>query len=264
MKYILALDQGTTSSRALIIDKNGHVVTSAQKEIEQHFEESGHVEHDAEEIWSSQFAVASEVFAKSSCDASDIAAIGITNQRETTILWDRKTSKPIYNAIVWQDRRTTPYCEKLKKDGKEEIFRKKTGLLLDPYFLGTKVRCLLENVDGAMEKAEKGDLAFGTVYSWLIWKLTKGKVHVTDVTNASRTLMFNIHTGKWDEELLKILGVPSSILPDVRSCSEIYGETAQGVFPSSIPIAGIAGDQHTSLFGQGAFHRGGVKCTYGT
>jgi len=264
MKYILALDQGTTSSRALIIDKEGNVVTKSQKEIKHHFVESGMVEHDAEEIWSSQFGVANEVFAKSSCDASDIAAIGITNQRETTILWDRKTSKPIFRAIVWQDRRTTPYCEQLKKEGKEEIFRKKTGLLLDPYFSGTKVRWLLENVEGAREKAEKGGLAFGTVDSWLIWKLTKGKVHVTDVTNASRTLMFNIHTGKWDEELLKILGVPSSLLPDVRSCSEVYGETAQGVFPSSIPIAGIAGDQHASLFGQGAFEKGGVKCTYGT
>lgn len=264
MRYILALDQGTTSSRSLIINDRGHVVSIAQKEFQQHFPSSGWVEHDPEEIWSSQFSVANEAMAKASLSPRDIAAIGITNQRETTILWEKNTSKPIAMAIVWQDRRTTEICEQLKRQGLEPLFVKKTGLLLDPYFSGTKISWLLEHVQGARKLANEGRLAFGTVDSWLIWKLTNGKVHATDATNASRTLLFNIHTGKWDDELLKILDIPKSILPEVRSCSEIYGQTANHVFSASIPIAGIAGDQQAALFGQACFNPGTAKGTYGT
>jgi glycerol kinase len=264
MRYILALDQGTTSSRSLIIDEQGNVVSIAQKEFQQHFPSSGWVEHDPEEIWSSQFSVANEAMAKASLSPKDIAAIGITNQRETTILWEKNTSKPIAMAIVWQDRRTTDICEQLKKQGLESLFVEKTGLLLDPYFSGTKISWLLEHVQGARKLANEGRLAFGTVDSWLIWKLTNGQVHATDATNASRTLLFNIHTGEWDDELLKILDIPKSILPEVRSCSEIYGQTGNHLFSSAIPIAGIAGDQQAALFGQACFNPGTAKGTYGT
>lgn len=264
MRYILALDQGTTSSRALIIDELGVICASAKKEFKQYFPQSGYVEHDPEEIWTSQFSVANEAIAKAKITASDILAIGITNQRETTILWDRKTGTPIYNAIVWQDRRTTPLCEELKKKNLEPLFKQKTGLLLDPYFSGTKIRYILDNVKGAREKAEKGDLAFGTVDTWLTWKLSRGKLHITDATNASRTLLFNIHTGSWDDEILKILNIPKSLLPEVRNSSEVYGNTSEHVFTAPIPIAGIAGDQQAALFGQGCFETGMAKATYGT
>ena len=264
MDCILALDQGTTSSRALIVDKSGTVLAIAQKEFKQHFPQSGYVEHDAEEIWSSQFAVANEALAKAKKKASEIAAIGITNQRETTIVWDRKTGTPIFRAIVWQDRRTTPLCEELRARGLEPLFRSKTGLLLDPYFSGTKVRWILDNVKDARKRAEKGELAFGTVDSWLVWKLTNGKVHATDATNASRTLLYNIHTGAWDEEILKELNIPRQMLPEVKSCSEVYGKTGEHVFSAPVPIAGIAGDQQAALFGQGCFESGTAKATYGT
>jgi glycerol kinase len=264
MQYILALDQGTTSSRAVLVDRSGSIIASSQKEFKQYFPTPGHVEHDPEEIWSSQYGVINEVLAKSSLDASDIAAIGITNQRETTIVWDRKTGRAVYRAIVWQDRRTTPLCEELKKKGMEPTFREKTGLLLDPYFSGTKLRWILDNVPGAREKANRGELAFGTVDTWLLWKLTRGKLHVTDVSNASRTLLLNIHTLKWDKDLLEILKIPESLLPEVRSSSEIYGKTAEHVFSMPVPIAGIAGDQQAALFGQGCFEKGSVKATYGT
>ncbi|HSX26135.1 MAG TPA: glycerol kinase GlpK [Chlamydiales bacterium] len=264
MAHILALDQGTTSSRALVINAQGKVLSIAQKEFKQYFPQSGFVEHDAEEIWSSQYAVANEALAKAKLDASDIAGIGITNQRETTILWDRKTGTPIFHAIVWQDRRTAPLCTELKQKKLEPLFSSKTGLLLDPYFSGTKVRWLLDHIPGARSRAEKGELAFGTVDTWLVWKLSRGKLHITDATNASRTLLFNIHEGKWDEELLKILEIPRSLLPEVKSCSEIYGHTGDHVFTASIPIAGIAGDQQAALFGQGCFDAGKAKSTYGT
>jgi glycerol kinase len=264
MNYILALDQGTTSSRALVIDQQGSVVSLAQKEFKQYFPESGFVEHDPEEIWTSEFAVASEAIAKAKLHASDIKAIGITNQRETTVVWDRKTGISLFRAIVWQDRRTTPLCEELKKEGKEPLFKEKTGLLLDPYFSGTKVRWILDNVPGARIRAEKGELAFGTIDTWLIWKLTRGELHITDPTNASRTLLYNIYSGQWDEELLRILKIPRSLLPEVKSCSEVYGTTAEQVFSSRIPIAGIAGDQQAALFGQGCFDAGMAKATFGT
>jgi glycerol kinase len=254
MEYILALDQGTTSSRALILDTEGHIAAIAQSEFKQYFPKPGYVEHDPEEIWSTQYSVAREALAKAKLTASDIAAIGITNQRETTIIWDRKTGKPVYHAIVWQDRRTSGICESLKKY--ENIFREKTGLLLDPYFSGTKIQWILKNV------TSRGDLLFGTVDSWLLWKLTNGKVHATDVSNASRTLLFNIHTLEWDRELLDILEIPRSMLPEVRSSSEIYGYT--DIFGGKIPIAGIAGDQQAALFGQNCLEIGQAKATYGT
>lgn len=258
MKHILALDQGTTSSRALILDETGKIVSIAQKEFKQHFPKSGYVEHDPEEIWSSQYSVAVEALAKANLTASDIAAIGITNQRETTVIWDRKTGKPIYNAIVWQDRRTSKICEEFKKH--EAEFRSKTGLLLDPYFSGTKIRWILQNIPEAKGK----DLAFGTIDTWLLWKLTDGKVHATDASNASRTLLFNIHTLDWDQQLLDLLEIPRSILPEVKSSSEIYGKTSKNLFPSEIPIAGIAGDQQAALYGQNCFEVGTAKATYGT
>lgn len=260
MECILALDQGTTSSRALIIDHDGRIISSSQKEFKQHFPTPGFVEHDAKEIWSSQIAVAKDAIAK----AADvkILAIGITNQRETTILWDKNTSEPIAPAIVWQDRRTFSYCEELKKKGYEKLVQEKTGLVLDPYFSATKIAWILDHIPGAREKAKRKELAFGTVDSWLLWNLTKGKVHCTDVTNASRTMLFNIHSLKWDEELLEIFNVPKEILPEVRSTSEIYGKTS--LFSSPIPISGIAGDQQAALFGQGCFDLGSVKATYGT
>lgn len=264
MSYILSLDQGTTSSRAIIVDKTGAICAIAQKEFKQYFPKSGLVEHDPEEIWTSQYAVANEAIAKAKITAKDIQAIGITNQRETTILWDRKSGRPIHNAIVWQDRRTAAHCEALKKQGLEPMFREKTGLLLDPYFSATKICYLLETVEGAREKAEKGELAFGTVDTWLAWKLSAEKLHITDATNASRTLLYNIHTKTWDEEILKILNIPKSLLPTVRHSSEVYGTTGKHIFTAPIPIAGIAGDQQAALFGQGCFQPGTAKATYGT
>lgn len=264
MKYILAFDQGTTSSRAILFDKQGSIVSKAQKEFEQIFPEPGWVEHDPTEIWSSQTGVAAEVVTKAGIKAKDIAGIGITNQRETTIVWDRHTGKPVYNAIVWQDRRTASVTDQLKKDGYEELFRKKTGLVLDPYFSGTKIKWILDNVNGARSRAEQGDLLFGTVDSWLIWKMTGGSVHVTDATNASRTLLYNIHKNRWDDELLEILDIPSVMLPEVASSSEVYGETASEIFAAKIPISGIAGDQQAALFGQVCTQKGMAKNTYGT
>jgi len=262
-KFILALDQGTTSSRAIIFDHDGLPVASAQKEFTQYFPKPGWVEHDAVEIWKSQEEVAKKVIAAAKLKSGDIAAIGITNQRETTVVWSRKTGKPVHKAIVWQDRRTADFCDKLKRDGHAAKIQKKTGLIIDAYFSATKVKWILDNVKGARELAKKGELAFGTVDSWLVWNLTGGKLHVTDVSNASRTMLFNIHTLKWDAELLKIFDIPATVLPEVRSSSEIYGKTA-GVFASAIPVAGIAGDQQAALFGQMCVDPGMVKNTYGT
>ena len=262
MKYLLALDQGTTSSRALVIDNTGKVVGVAQKEFTQIFPQPGWVEHDANEIWASQIGVAADALGRAGASSSDIAAIGITNQRETTVVWDRKTGEPIHNAIVWQDRRTAGFCDKLRADGYDKLVQEKTGLVIDAYFSGTKVNWLLDNVPGARERAERGELAFGTIDSWLIWKLTNGAVHVTDESNASRTMFLNIHTRDWDDELLKMLNVPRSVLPSVKSSSEVYGEST-GVL-AGIPIAGIAGDQQSALFGQMCTKPGMAKNTYGT
>jgi glycerol kinase len=264
MKYILALDQGTTSSRALLVDHEGKIKAKAQKEFPQIFPKAGWVEHDPQDIWSSELSVAIEVLAHSAIPSEEIAAIGIANQRETTILWDRKTGIPIYNAIVWQDRRGANLCRELKNKGLEPLFNKKTGLLLDPYFSGTKIHWLLHNIPGAMERAKRGELAFGTVDTWLIWKLTRGNVHVTDTTNACRTLLYDLQAHVWDEELLKILEIPKEILPSVCSSSEIYAETALEFFGRKIPISGIAGDQQASLIGQACLQEGMVKNTYGT
>jgi glycerol kinase len=263
-KYILSLDQGTTSSRAIVFNHAGEILAIAQKEFTQIYPQAGWVEHDASEIWSTQLAVATEAIAKARLNAEDIAAIGITNQRETTVVWDRKTGKPIHNAIVWQDRRTSTYCNEIKKQGLSEKIQKKTGLIIDSYFSATKVKWILENVEGAREKANNGELAFGTIDSWLIWNLTAGKVHVTDVTNASRTMIYNIHSLAWDEELLALFNIPSSMLPEVKSSSEIYGHTAGNILATQIPIAGIAGDQQSALFGQMCTEPGMVKNTYGT
>jgi glycerol kinase len=262
-EFILALDQGTTSSRAILFDRNGLPVASAQKEFTQYYPKPGWVEHDPEEIWSTQAGVALEAITKAGHESSDIAAIGITNQRETTVVWNRKTGKPVYNAIVWQDRRTADYCDRLKREGKSSEILKKTGLIIDAYFSATKIRWILDNVREARKLAEDGQLAFGTIDSWLVWNLSKGKLHITDVSNASRTMLFNIHTLNWDEELLKIFNIPSAILPEVRSSSEIYGKT-EGHFSTSIPVAGIAGDQQAALFGQMCTEPGMVKNTYGT
>lgn len=262
-KFILALDQGTTSSRAIVFNHKGLPVTSAQKEFTQFFPKPGWVEHNPEEIWSTQAGVALEAITKAGLESSDIAAIGITNQRETTVVWDRKSGKPVYNAIVWQDRRTADYCDKLKKEGHAQAILKKTGLIIDAYFSATKVKWILDNVKGAREKAKRGELAFGTVDSWLAWNLTKGTHHITDVSNASRTMLFNIHSLKWDAELLKLFDIPAGILPEVKSSSEIYGKTS-GHFSSAIPVAGIAGDQQAALFGQMCIKPGMVKNTYGT
>jgi glycerol kinase len=262
-KTILALDQGTTSSRAIVFNEKGDILAVAQKEFRQIFPRPGWVEHDANEIWSSQLDVANEAITRVG-GAANIAAIGITNQRETTVVWHRKTGAPIHNAIVWQDRRTADYCGELKAAGHETKFSAKTGLLLDAYFSGTKVRWLLDHIPGAREQANRGELAFGTIDSWLVWCLTKGALHITDATNASRTLLFNIHTGQWDDELLAILDVPRSMLPEVRSSSEKYGETAAGVLPAQLSIAGIGGDQQAATFGQAAVQRGMAKNTYGT
>ncbi|MBY0528830.1 MAG: glycerol kinase GlpK [Rhabdochlamydiaceae bacterium] len=264
MKYILSLDQGTTSSRAMLIDHEGHVKGIAQKEFRQHFPSPGWVEHDPMEIWSTQASVATEVLVRSGITPAQIAAIGITNQRETTIIWDKQTGMPIAPAIVWQDRRTTEYCQRLKDKGLEPLFKQKTGLLLDPYFSGTKIHWILNHIPGSQEMAQQGKLAFGTVDSWLIWKLTDGKLHITDMSNASRTLLFNLHTCSWDEELLDILQIPRSLLPEVRSSSEVYGNTSHSLFSLPIPISGIAGDQQAALFGQACFKSGMAKTTYGT
>lgn len=263
-KFILSLDQGTTSSRAIVFNHVGEIVSVAQKEFTQIFPQPGWVEHDPVEIWSSQVTVATEAILKAGLSAKDIAAIGITNQRETTIVWDKKTGKPIHNAIVWQDRRTASYCNELKKEGHDKTIQEKTGLIVDSYFSGTKIKWILDNVEGAREKAENGSIIFGTADSWLLWNLTAGAVHATDITNASRTMLFNIHTLQWDEELLQLLNIPPSMLPEVRSSSEVYGETAGQLFAAKIPIAGIAGDQQAALFGQMCTSKGMVKNTYGT
>ncbi|MBT61911.1 glycerol kinase GlpK [Coraliomargarita sp. SDUM461003] len=263
-KYILAFDQGTTSSRSIIFDHDGKVVAVAQKEFQQIYPKPGWVEHDPMEIWSSQSSTAAEAISRADLSADSIAAVGVTNQRETTIVWDKKTGKPVYNAIVWQDRRTADYCRKLKEDGIEAMVSEKTGLRLDPYFAGTKVRWILENVEGARARAEAGELLFGTVDSWLVWQLTGHKVHVTDITNASRTLFYNIEQDGWDDELLELFGVPRSMLPEIKSCSEVYGHVEKNLYPGGAPIAGIAGDQHAALFGQACFEPGMAKNTYGT
>lgn len=263
-KYIMALDQGTTSSRALIFDREGQIRSMAQKEFTQIFPQPGWVEHDPNEIWSSQVAVAAEAMSKIGINGQNLHAIGITNQRETTIVWDRATGEPIYNAIVWQDRRTSALCDELKEKGLTEWIRQKTGLVIDAYFSGTKVKWILDNVPGARQRAMRGELAFGTVDSWLIWKLTRGRTHVTDVSNASRTMLFNINTLQWDTELLELLQIPASVLPRVASSSEIYDYTNTTFFASKVPIAGMAGDQQAALFGQMCTGPGMVKNTYGT
>ena len=262
MKFILALDQGTTSSRAILFDHAANVISAAQREHRQIFPKPGWVEHDPEEIWNSQLAVALEAMALAKIPASDIAAIGITNQRETVVMWDRKTGEPLHNAIVWQDRRTAEFCDQLKHAGHVGVIQQKTGLVIDAYFSASKIRWLLDHVPKARERSEKGELAIGTIDSWLLWKLTGGSVHATDVTNASRTMLFNIHTRQWDDELLHLLQIPRSLLPTVRASSEFYGETK--LLGGSIPVCGIAGDQHAALFGQTCFDRGLAKNTYGT
>lgn len=263
-KYILALDQGTTSSRAILFDKPGNIISSAQKEFTQYFPKPGWVEHDPMEIWDSQLSMAKESLKAESLNISNVAAIGITNQRETVVVWDRSTGKPIYNAIVWQDKRTANICDRLKEEGHAESIRKKTGLVVDAYFSGTKVKWILDNVEGARDKANAGELAMGTIDSWLIWNFTKGSLHVTDVTNASRTLIYNINTMEWDDELLDLLTIPRSMLPEVKQSSEIYGQTSAEVMGGEIPISGIAGDQQAALFGQMCTKPGMVKNTYGT
>ncbi len=263
-KYILALDQGTTSSRAIIFDKKGSVIGIAQKEFRQIFPKPGWVEHDPNEIWSTQLGVAAEVISKTGLSAENIAAIGITNQRETTVVWERGTGKPVYNAIVWQDRRTAAYCDALKKEGRAGLIQEKTGLVIDAYFSATKLKWILDNVEGARKKAQNGELCFGTVDSWLLWKLTNGKVHATDVSNASRTMLLNIHTGQWDGELEKLFDIPGNMLPQVRSNSEVYGETDNIISAYHIPVASLAGDQQSALFGQMCTEPGMIKNTYGT
>lgn len=263
-KYILALDQGTSSSRAIVFDDLGHIVSSSQKEFTQIFPRPGWVEHNPMEIWSSQASVIAEAITSIDINGENIAAIGITNQRETTVVWDAETGEPVYNAIVWQDRRTSELCDALKKDGRVDLIRSKTGLIIDAYFSATKILWILENVPGARQRAEEGKLRFGTVDSWLIWMLTRGEVHVTDVSNASRTMLFNIHTLEWDKELLGLFGIPESMMPQVKSSSEIYGYTKTTIFAHEVPIAGIAGDQQAALFGQMCTEPGSVKNTYGT
>ncbi|UII54414.1 glycerol kinase GlpK [Cytobacillus spongiae] len=264
-KYILSLDQGTTSSRAILFNKKGEIVKVSQKEFTQHFPKPGWVEHNANEIWGSILSVIASALSEADIKPEQIAGIGITNQRETTVVWDKETGKPIYNAIVWQSRQTSDICNELKAQGHNELFRGKTGLLIDAYFSGTKVKWILDHVDGAREKAEQGKLLFGTIDTWLIWKLSGGKAHVTDYSNASRTLMYNIHELKWDEELLDILGVPASMLPEVKASSEVYATTVDyHFFGQEIPIAGAAGDQQAALFGQACFEQGMAKNTYGT
>ncbi len=263
-QYILAFDQGTTSSRAIIFDEKGSIISLAQKEFTQIFPQPGWVEHDANEIWSTQLGVAAEAITKAGLLPENIAAIGITNQRETTVVWERATGKPVYNAIVWQDRRTASFCDELRANGLDKMIQEKTGLIADAYFSASKIKWILDNVEGARAKAEKGDLCFGTIDSWLIWNLTKGQVHVTDVSNASRTMLCNIHTLQWDGELQKIFDIPGSMLPQIRSSSEVYGTTQNILTSHNIPIAGIAGDQQSALFGQMCTQPGMVKNTYGT
>lgn len=263
-QYILALDQGTTSSRAMLFNRKGEIVSVAQKEFRQIYPKPGWVEHDAQEIWSSQAGVAAEAVASAGINGKALSAIGITNQRETTVVWDRKSGKPVYNAIVWQDRRTSDYCDSLKEEGHAEMIQEKTGLIVDSYFSGTKVKWILDNVEGAREKADKGELAFGTIDSWIIWNFTQGELHITDVTNASRTMLFNINTMEWDDTLLELMDIPKSMLPEVRQSSEEYGRTKTTLFASKVPIAGIAGDQQAALFGQMCTESGMVKNTYGT
>ena len=263
-KYILALDQGTTSSRAIVFDHDGKICSVAQKEFTQYFPKPGWVEHNPNEIWSSQASVIAESISAIDINGLDIAGIGITNQRETTIVWDVDTEEPIYNAIVWQDRRTADYCDKLKAEGLIDTIREKTGLIIDAYFSGTKIKWILDNVPGARQRAEQGKLRFGNVDSWLVWRLTRGEVHVTDVTNASRTMLFNINTLKWDADLLKLLDIPVSMLPEVKSSSEMYGHTKTTIFAHEVPISGIAGDQQAALFGQMCIEPGAIKNTYGT
>lgn len=263
-KFVLSVDQGTTSSRAIIFNHNGEIRAVAQKEFKQHFPKDGWVEHDPLEIWKTQAGVVTEAISEVGDNGSNIAAIGITNQRETTVVWDRETGEPVYNAIVWQDRRTSDYCDELKAEGWTEKIKEKTGLIIDSYFSGTKVRWILEHVDGARQKAEQGKLAFGTIDSWLVWKFTQGQVHVTDVTNASRTMLYNIRKQEWDDEILDLMNIPRSMLPEVKSSSEVYGHTKTTIFPHEIPIAGIAGDQQSALFGQMCLDPGMLKNTYGT
>lgn len=264
MRYIMALDQGTTSSRCILFDREGNIAASAQREFRQYYPQPGFVEHDAEEIWDSQLTVAREAMARLGVTYRDIAAIGITNQRETTIVWDRKTGRAICPAIVWQCRRTADFCAELEKEGLTEFFRERTGLVLDPYFSATKLRWIFDHVDGAYERACRGELAFGTVDSWLIYRLTGGRVHATDYTNASRTMLYNIRTLNWDEEILSLLDIPSAVLPEVRPSSGAFGESDPSLFGGAIPIASAAGDQHAALFGQACFRPGDVKNTYGT
>ena len=263
-EFILAIDQGTTSSRAIVFDHHGKIRATAQREFKQHFPQPGWVEHDANEIWASQAGVITEALAQGRIQFSDVAAIGITNQRETTVIWNRATGQPIHHAIVWQDRRTAKTCDELKARGLAKKIQEKTGLVLDAYFSGTKVQWLLDNVPGARKDAEAGELAFGTIDSWLVWNLTGGKLHITDVSNASRTLLFNIHTLQWDDELLKLFNVPRSLLPEAKASSEVYGDTSDKLFNAAVPIAGIAGDQQAALFGQMCLEPGMLKHTYGT
>lgn len=263
-KYVLAIDQGTTSSRAIIFDQAGGIKSVAQREFKQYYPKPGWVEHDANEIWSSQAGVVAEAAASAGISGKDLAAIGITNQRETTVVWERETGEPICPAIVWQDRRTAEFCDELKRQGLAKMIQQKTGLVLDAYFSGTKLKWILDNVSGARKRAEAGRLAFGTVDSWLAWKLTGGKAHITDASNASRTLLYNIHTNEWDAELLKLFTIPESLLPQVKNSSEIYAETAPEIFASRVPVAGIAGDQQAALFGQMCVRPGMLKNTYGT
>lgn len=262
--FVLALDQGTTSSRAIVFDRSGKAVATAQQEFPQIFPGPGHVEHDPEAIWSTQLQTARDAISRAGITAADLAAIGVTNQRETTVLWDKATGKPIANAIVWQSRVTAPICDRLKADGHEPTFRKKTGLVVDAYFSGTKIKHLLDSHDGLRARAARGEVLFGTIDTFLIWRLTGGKVHVTDVSNASRTLLFNIHTLQWDDELLKLLDVPRAMLPEVKSSSEVYGHTDPSLFGAAVPVAGDAGDQQAALFGQACFEAGSAKNTYGT
>jgi glycerol kinase len=263
-KYIMALDQGTTSSRCILFEKNGRIASMVQREFAQIFPAEGWVEHDPMTIWSTQISVATEALLKIGGSWSEVWGIGITNQRETTVVWDRKTGGPIYNAIVWQCRRTADYCQELSNSGKEEMIKEKTGLLLDPYFSATKLHWILENIEGAREKAERGELCFGTIDSWLIWNLTGGKVHATDYSNAARTMLFNIHTLEWDKDLLELFNIPSSMLPEVKPSSGVFGYTDDGVLGAELPIAGVAGDQQAALFGQCCFDTGEMKNTYGT
>ena len=263
-QYVIALDQGTTSSRAILFDREQNIIAMGQKEFPQHYPKAGYVEHDPMEIYSSQYGVMVEVLAKSNVQPEEIAAIGITNQRETTIVWDKETGRPIYNAIVWQCRRTAPLCEELKRQGLEDYIRERTGLLIDAYFSGTKIKWILDNIEGVRERAEKGKLCFGTIDSWLVWRFTRGGAHVTDVSNASRTMLFNIHTQQWDDDLLDLFGIPRAILPEVKASSEVYCDTATTLFSTKIPISGIAGDQQAALFGQLCVEQGMSKTTYGT